>query len=236
MFMSRNTTPGLNQQDTRAWLALLLCLVALISSALLPAASSSGTSGSSSPGGPLRGGAAPGGAKTPGDAIIEDEGEDDDDDLIEVLQEVAKMGNYSYFANQLLSSQALPTFPKPPKPGKGGGFRLIKKKRTIFMPVDTGMIRVTLQSYPRDVAMKIFRFHIAKGLYDFMELKAMPSQSKIPTYEGGMITKVSRKNTKLIVQLKGRGFIPTTIVSGDMQRGRNTIVHGITSIMLPPDL
>ncbi|CAI5996292.1 unnamed protein product [Closterium sp. NIES-65] len=215
---------------------LLLCLVALLSSALLPAVSSSGTSGSGSPGGPLRGGAALGGAKTPQNASIEDEGEDDDDDLIEVLQEVAKMGNYSYFANQLLSSQALPTFPKPPKKGKGGGFRLIKKKRTIFMPVDTGMIRVTMQSYPRAVAMKIFRFHIAKGLYDFMELKAMPPQSKIPTYEGGMITKVSRKNTKLIVQLKGRGFIPTTIVSGDMQRGRNTIVHGITSIMLPPDL
>ncbi|CAI5530335.1 unnamed protein product [Closterium sp. Naga37s-1] len=216
--------------------ALLLCLVALLSSALLPAASSSGTSGSGSPGGPLRGGAAPGGAKTPQNASIEDEGEDDDDDLLEVLQEVAKMGNYSFFANQLLSSQAFPTFPKPPKKGKGGGFRLIKKKRTIFMPVDTGMIRVTMQSYPRAVAMKIFRFHIAKGLYDFMELKAMPPQSKLPTYEGGMITKVSRKNTKLIVQLKGRGFIPTTIVTGDLQRGRNTIVHGITSIMLPPDM
>ncbi|GJP48701.1 hypothetical protein CLOM_g7984 [Closterium sp. NIES-68] len=218
-------------------LALLLCLVAVLSSLLLPVASSSNIS----PGGPLRGGVANGGAKTPPNAINEGE-DDDEDDLLEVLQEVGKLGNYSFFTNQLLTSQAFPEFklPKPPKKGNGtkngGGFRLIKKKRTIFMPVDTGMIRVTLQSYPRDVAMKIFRFHIAKGMHDFMELKALPSQAKLPTYEGGLITKVSRKNTKLIVQLKGKGFIPTTIVTGDLQRGRNTIVHGITSLMLPPDL
>ena len=81
----------------------------------------------------------------------------------------------------------------------------------------------------------IMAYHTIKGVYPADKLSALPAGTQLMTFNGQSVTKASQE-TSGTIQLQGSGALTSRIVIPNMYSSPQLVIHGISTVLVPPKL
>ena len=108
---------------------------------------------------------------------------------------------------------------------------------TIFFPLTSPffVFSFNLNQYNPSQMSAIIAYHTVKGVYPADKLNALPAGTQLLTSNGQAVKKVSQA-TSGTVQLQGSGALTSRIVIPNMYSTPELVIHGISTVLVPPKL
>eukprot|EP00475_Leptophrys_vorax_P000205 TRINITY_DN10126_c0_g1_i2.p1 TRINITY_DN10126_c0_g1~~TRINITY_DN10126_c0_g1_i2.p1 ORF type:complete len:189 (+),score=4.78 TRINITY_DN10126_c0_g1_i2:832-1398(+) len=106
---------------------------------------------------------------------------------------------------------------------------------TILLPLSPGVLSFVLAAYPKEKQDKIFNYHIIKGNYSLAAFMNVAGGTELPTQEGMPLIKRGIRGQPMTM-FQGRSLAPSMVVMPNIWSGSTLQIHGISTVLIPPDL
>lgn len=106
---------------------------------------------------------------------------------------------------------------------------------TLLLPLAPAVLDFVMAAYPKDMRKQIFNYHIITKRLALADMMLTRGGTQLPTKEGMPVIKRGFYGQPVTL-LQGRSLTPVTIVVPNIWVGATITVHGISTVLIPPDL